>query len=119
MKKQILTLLIFFSVLLISSCSKTPPSSLVKEQYRIINQNVKTILGESYEAQNFVVVEEGYENEQKNKYIIKITFDLNKPVFIHDGKKIPAVLLFEKNLDNEWECTFNSANIKDLFNLLK
>lgn len=111
----VLLVLIFTMV----SCSNTPSSSLKKEQYEIINQNVKTFLGDTYEATNFTVTEEGFTDEQKNKYKVKITFDLNKPILFSDGKKIPAELVFEKNQENKWECTFNSANVTGFFNFFK
>lgn len=119
MKNFIRISLILFFALIIISCSGAPSSSLKKEQYEIIKQNVKTFLGEGYEATNFVVVEEGYTDEKKNKYIVKITFDLNKPVLMFDGKKIPSELVFEKNDQDKWECTFNSANVTGFFNLFK
>lgn len=109
----------FIIIFTVVSCSNTPSSSLKKEQYEIINQNVKTFLGDTYEATNFTVTEEGFTDEQKNKYIVKITFDLNKPFLLFDGKKIPAELVFEKNQENKWECTYNSANVTGFFNFLK
>jgi hypothetical protein len=117
--KNFLRILLTVLLLALIACSDVPSSSLKKEQYEIINQNVKTFLGETYEATNFTVTEEGFTDEQKTKYVVKITFDLNKPFLFEDGKKIPAVLEFKKNQEDKWVCTFNSANATGFFNLLK
>ncbi|MCX7612112.1 MAG: hypothetical protein N2043_11055 [Ignavibacterium sp.] len=119
MKTLKLTIYSLFILIFITSCSNAPSSSLKKEQYEIINQNVKTFLGEGYEATNFTIVKEGFTDEQKNKYVVEITFDLNKPFILFDGKKIPAILEFQKNQDNKWVCTYNSANVSGFFNLFK
>jgi len=110
--------LFLITIALFISCSDKPSSSLKKEQYEIINKNVKTFLGESYEAINFVVETEGYTDETKTKYEVNLTFDLNKPVLFNDMKQIPCRLIFEKNEKNDWVCTFNSANLTGFFNFL-
>ncbi len=102
-----------------AGCSDSPPSSAKKEQFELINDNVKKILGDDYEAKNFTVTDEGYTDEDKTAYIYEFTFDLNKPYLVFQGKKIPGQLHFKKNSNGEWECVFNSGNALGLFNLLR
>jgi len=119
MKKIIIVLSYTIGILLFTACSDTPSSALRDEQYEIINDNVKKLLGEDYDAENFSINEEGYANEEKTKYVYKFKFDLNKQYMMFDGKNIPGELQFDINDEGEWECTFNSANAVGFFNLLK
>ncbi len=117
--RTLVVFIILISMYLFTGCSGAPSSKLKDEQFEIIKENVKQILGERYEATNFTIVEEGFTNEEKTDYICKFTFDLNKPYLFFEGKKIPGELRFTKNKDGEWECTFNSGNVTGLFNLFK
>lgn len=110
-------LILFLFTIMFTGCSDTPSSSEKTVQYDLVKENVKKILGSEYEAVNFNVIEEGYTDEAKTKYLIKFTFDLNKSYLVFDGKKIPAELIFNKE-NGEWKCTFNSGNATGLFNLL-
>jgi hypothetical protein len=109
-------MIIALSMILLNGCSGGPGSGLKNEQYDIIHKNVKQVLGDEYDAANFNVTEEGYTDQEKTEYKVKFTFDLNKPVLMFDGKKIPAELNFKKG-DDGWKCTFNSANVSGFFNL--
>ncbi len=119
MKSIILLLSAIMFTLLLSSCSDGPSSSMKDEQFSLINENVKKLLGDDYEAINFSIVEEGYTNEEKTEYLCKFTFDLNKQYLVFEGKKIPGEFRFKKPNEGEWECIFNSGNALGLFNLLK
>lgn len=112
-----LFLLISFSVF--NGCSDSPSSKMKDEQFSLINDNVKKLLGQDYEAQNFTILDEGYTDQEKNSYAYKFTFDLNKQYLVFEGKKIPGELQFKKNNGGNWECVFNSGNALGLFNLLK
>ena len=120
MKNKILLYLFFTvvitSAVMFSGCSDTPGSSIKNEQYEEVRKNVKGILGEEYDAVNFVVSQEGYTNEAKTEYEVNAAFDLNKPYLIFEGKKIPLKLSFRKE-DGKWTCIFNSANVAGFFNL--
>lgn len=114
MKTIIPILLVSF---LIISCSDKPSSSMIDKEFEVVKKNVKDFLGQEYEAENFSIIEQGYTSEEKTTYKVKYKFDLNKPISIFRHKDIPGELLFEKNQEGQWECTFNSGNPSGLFNL--
>ena len=120
MRNKVLLYLLFAVVLtsagIFSGCSGSPGSSVKNEQYEEVRKNVKSILGDEYDAVNFVVSQEGYTNEAKTEYEVNATFDLNKPYMFFEGKKIPLKLSFRKE-DGKWTCIFNSANVAEFFNL--
>ncbi|NWF51306.1 MAG: hypothetical protein HXY49_12280 [Ignavibacteriaceae bacterium] len=118
MKALLFIIIVWFSALLFIGCSDSPSSDQIDEQYNLVQDNVKKLLGEDYEAVNFRVTEEGFTSEEKKEYLVKFKFDLNKPYLIYQGKNIEAELKFEKK-EKEWECTYNSLNVLGLFNLLK
>lgn len=105
-------------ILFLTSCSDAPSSDLKEAEFNKIRETVKDILGDDYDAENFEVKKEGFANEEKTEYIVDFTFDLNKPYTVYEGKNIESELRFEKE-DDQWECTYNSANVMGLFNLLK
>jgi hypothetical protein len=109
-----------FAIIILSvfiGCSDKPSNSMIDEQNEVINKNVQSVLGKDYEAINFTILEEGYTNEEKTTYAVKLTFDLNKSVMGFEGKQIPAAYSFEKKEGN-WVCVVNSGNIAGMFNLL-
>lgn len=116
MKKLILLLLLTF---LITSCSDKPSGSMIDKEFETVRENVKKFLGQDYDAENFSIIEEGYTSEEKNTYKVKYKFDLNKPISIFRHKDLPGELMFQKNQEGKWECTFNSGNPTGLFNLFQ
>ncbi|MBE2279628.1 MAG: hypothetical protein IAE91_04490 [Ignavibacteriaceae bacterium] len=113
------SLLLIITVLIFAGCSDKPGSYAINDEFDIIKNNVKAVLGAEYDAENFNIIEQGYINDEKTEYQVKFTFDLNKPylVFRHTG--LPGELIFSKNNKEEWNCTFNSGNFQGLFNLFK
>lgn len=107
--------LILLLVFIISGCSDKPSGVLMDEQIKLIDNNVKQICGSDYKAINFKILNETYSGDQKEKYRINFTFDLNKP-FLGISSGIPGEMVFEKRKEG-WECTFNSGNALGLFNL--
>lgn len=118
-KDYFITALILILGLL--GCSSSQPSNTLKEeQYEVINQNIKKSFSDDYSAINFLVVEEGFINNEETEYIVKFTFDLNKSYLIFDGKRIPGELKFSKTESEDWSCTYNSAgNALSLINLIR
>ncbi len=104
-------------VLFLAGCSDKPAESLIDEQVKLIDNNVKQICGSDYEAVNFTILDENYTDENKTTYRVKFTFDLNKP-FLGISSDIPGEMVFEKK-NNKWQCTFNSGNALGLFNITK
>lgn len=115
--KKINYLFVLITLIVFVGCSDKPSDSMIDEQNEIVNKNVQSVLGKEYEAVNFTVIEEGFNNEEKTEYSVKLTFDLNRSVLGFDGKKIPAAYGFEKK-DGNWVCVLNSGNISDFFNLM-
>ena len=119
-RNRILSVVMLLMIILVGCSTSHPSNSLKEEQYEIINQNIKISLGNDYSAINFFVVEEGFTNNEKTEYVVKFTFDLNKPYMIFDGKRIPGELKFSQTENKDWSCTFNSAgNALSLLNLIQ
>lgn len=119
MTKIVILCSLIIGLFFLWGCSDSPSSSLKDEQFALINNNVKQLLGDDYEAKNFSVTEENYSDAEETEYIYSFTFDLNKPYLMFEGKEIPGELRFSKNSDGEWVCTLNSGNALGFFNLLK
>lgn len=110
-------LLLIFVSSIFTGCSDKPGSYAIDAEFDIIKNNVKSVLGADYEAENFTIIEQGYINNEKSEYHVKFTFDLNKPYLVFRHTDLPGELIFSKNNKEEWNCTFNSANFQGLFNL--
>ena len=121
MTKILITVSVLFICFGSIGCSPNKPSNSIKEdQYEIINQNIKKSLGNEYSAINFIAIEEGFTNNEKSEYLVKITFDLNKSYMLFDGKRIPGELKFTKNENKDWVCVYNSAgNALSFLNFIK
>ncbi|HOD53646.1 MAG TPA: hypothetical protein PKJ08_03875 [Candidatus Cloacimonadota bacterium] len=105
------------SILFLTACNYHI-YKLKKEQFNVVRQNVKDILGDEYKVVKFKVAKEGYTNVDKTQYKVEFTFDLNKPVLIFRHTDLPGVLLFEKSGGN-WKCVLNSGNPAQLFNIFQ
>lgn len=115
--KELITLIVLAFLLI--SCSDKPSGSMIDNEFEIIRKNVKQFLGQEYDAENFTIVEKGFTSEERKVYKVKFKFDLNKPISIFRHKDLPGELIFEKNQEGKWECTFNSGNPSGLFNLFR
>lgn len=94
-------------------------SSLKHEQFDILKQNVTQILGSGYQVKKIDISNEGYTNEAKTEYVVDFSFSLNKPILLLPSTNLPGKLIFNKDSQGEWKCTFNSGNPSELFNLLQ
>ena len=101
---------------LLSACG-SPFSSLKKEQFDILKANVTNVLGEGYKVKNITIENEGYTSDAKDEYVVDFKFDLNKPFAMFPSTNLPGKLVFSKNEEGEFKCTFNSGNPSELFNL--
>ncbi len=118
MKKIVLFSLIIVG-LFFAGCKDIPSGSMMDKEFDKVRGTVKSLLGEEYEAVNFRVIKEGYVGEQKTEYEVDYKFDLNKPVpIVGVQKDIPGSLKFEKR-ESDWECTLNTGNALEFFNLMK
>lgn len=94
-------------------------SSLKQEQFDILKQNVAQILGSGYQVKKIDISNEGYTNEAKTEYVVDFSFSLNKPILLLPSTNLPGKLIFSKDPQGEWKCTFNSGNPSELFNILQ
>jgi hypothetical protein len=118
MKKAAIFSLILLGLFL-TGCKDIPSSSMMDKEFDKVRGTVKSLLGEEYEAVNFRVTKEGYAGDQKTEYEVEYKFDLNKPVpLVGVQKDIPGALKFEKG-EKGWECTLNTGNALEFFNLMK
>ena len=47
------------------------------------------------------------------------SFDLAKPLAFLPSSNLPGKLIFQRDSEGEWNCSFNSGNPSELFNLLQ
>ena len=94
-------------------------SSLKREQFEVLKRNVVEILGEEYKVKKIRISNEGYSDDAKNEYIVDFSFDLAKPLAFLPSSNLPGKLIFQRDSEGEWNCSFNSGNPSELFNLLQ
>jgi len=94
-------------------------SSLKREQFEVLKRNVVEILGEEYKVKKIRVSNEGYSDDAKSEYIVDFSFDLAKLLAFLPSSNIPGKLIFQRDSEGEWSCSFNSGNPSELFNLLQ
>jgi len=109
---------LFLFGLVIAACNPRF-SSLKKEQFDILRQNVEQILGSGYRVSKIDISNEGYTNDSKTEYVVDFTFSLNKPILLLPSTNLPGKLIFSKDPQGDWKCTFNSGNPSELFNILR
>lgn len=116
MKKSLL--IAAFFALYIIACSNAPSSSLIEDEFDIIDKNLKIYLGEDYSAVNFVIINKDYLDANKTEFLVEFVYDINKPVFGYEAKKLPGSLKF-KYANSKWECVENSCLLMGIFQLGK
>jgi len=109
---------IIYIMMLSGSCS-IGFRRLKREQFEKLKETVTQLLGADYKVDKIRIINEDYSNEQKTEYTVDFTFDLNKPLLLFPAKGIPGKLIFTKDVNGEWICTFNSGNPGELFNLFQ
>lgn len=112
MNKLIKLSLILMIAFTLSACNYQI-NKLKKEQFRILKENVKLLLGDSYHVTKIKTINEGYTNREKTEYKVEYTFDLNESLLIFGNKDIPGTMYFEK-IGGEWICTLNTGDPSEL-----
>lgn len=116
MKRQILLMIAMLCVLLLfTACDKNAINQLARQERDKIESDVQGLLGADYEIEEFLIKDEGFE-ENKSKYVMNCQVRLNKKPLGFLPQEIPGRLVFEKK-DRKWQCTFNSFNLASGFNL--
>ncbi len=77
------------------------------------------ILGEEYKVKKIRISNEGYSDDAKHEYVVDFSFDLAKPLTFLPSSNLPGKLIFQRNAEGVWSCSFNTGNPSELFNLLQ
>ncbi len=114
MKQRMLLIVALLLLLLLTACDKNAINQLARQERDKIEVQIQKLLGADYEIEEFVIRDEGFE-DNKSKYVMNCVVKLNKKPLGVMPQEIPWRLEFAKK-NGKWNCSKSSINLLDVGN---
>jgi len=109
---------LFILVILFGCENSKPTVEMVDAEIKRIDFIIKYTLGEDYFIREFKIRKEYFLDKMKKEYKMEYSFILNKQFIEKKPKRINGYLLFKRNLNKTWKCTYNTVEEIGIINLI-